>query len=69
MRAVVALERAGILVPKASAKIREAITAKYPKVTLSSSASQADELEDLDAELCDEDAELSPEEQALLGDL
>ena len=69
MRAVVALERAGILAPKASAKLRESITAKFPKVSLSSSASQAGELEELDDDLCDDDRELTPEEEALVGDI
>jgi len=69
MRAVVALERAGILAPKASAKLREAITAKFPKVTLDDSASQAGELEELDDDLCDDERELTPEEQALIGDI
>jgi hypothetical protein len=65
MRAVVALERAGILAPRASAKLRESITAKFPKVTLDDSASQVDELDD---DLCD-DRELTPEEEALVGDI
>jgi hypothetical protein len=68
MRAVVALERAGIIIPKAATKLRELITAKFPNVSLSSSASQAGDIEELDDDLCD-DRELTPEEEAAIGDI